>query len=128
MSNLRRLLTKSAPKEHLHLPNHGSTEEQLLAIQAQRERTELHQENFAKFSAKIKSQKTDSKNERHKMQWLCERKTLFDERNRAQTEVDIMWDNLDKVFTVSSPSPQHHVFESDKSDVPIFVAMKSVRI
>jgi hypothetical protein len=129
MSNVRRLLTKStsAPpattRPRLQLPNHGSTEEQLLAIQQQHERTQQHDDKLKNFSSKVKAQKVESKNERHKIQWLAERSTLFDERERAQCEVDNMWFELDRLFPLASSAST-----DDKSDVPIRLAVKTLRL
>ncbi|CUI15012.1 Hypothetical protein, putative [Bodo saltans] len=131
MSNVRRLLTKStsAPptttRPRLQLPNHGSTEEQLLAIQQQHERTQQHDDKLKQFNSRVKAQKVESKNERHKSQWLNERNILFEEREKAQCEVDGMWMELDRLFPISASTSGEL---DDKSDVPIRVAVKTLRM
>lgn len=86
MSSVKKLLHKSnsAP---LRLPNHGTVEEQLAAIQAQKERTAAIDEQLKSYDKKIKDQKQTGKQDRHKGQWLDERARLTRERLLAEQEL-----------------------------------------
>ena len=85
MSTVKKLLQKtgSAP---MRLPNHGTVEEQLAAIQAQKERTATIDAQLKNYDKKIKDQKIVGKNDRHKGQWIEERARLAKERMSAEQD------------------------------------------
>lgn len=109
MSGVRKLMQKanSAPPGRLNLPNHGSVEEQLLAIELQKERTHQLEGKLSLFTTKVRKQKDDSKNERHKQQWLLERSSLFKDRQAAQEELDASIVNALQIPSCGEQTPFH---------------------
>lgn len=127
MSGVRKLLHKAnsaPPTSRLNLPNHGSTEEQWAALEAQKERTSQLEEKLNRFTVKVGKQKEDSKVERHRQNWIHEHQSLFKDRQAAQQELDEALSRTRASF--SSPSSADPGCKEVASDAPFELAMAAI--